>query len=68
MKERNINFPPLNHHQLTIFTMICHHLILFGFVTKSQMRIVSHFKGEMLTCVIGVKVSDLMQENIMTNI
>jgi hypothetical protein len=52
MKERNINLPPLNHHQLTIFTMICVHLILFFFDTKSQMWRVSHFKGEMLTCLI----------------
>ena len=68
MKERNINLPPLNHHQLTIFTMICLHLILFGFFTKSHMQRVSHLKGKMLTCLIWVKVSDWMQENIVTNI
>ena len=68
MKERNIKLPPLNHHQLTIFPMICLHLTLLGFVTKSQMRRVSHLKGEMLTCLIWVKVWDWMQENIMTNI
>lgn len=45
MIVKNINLPPWNYYQPTLFTILCIHLILFSYANISHMQIVSLLKG-----------------------